>query len=45
MLRFTLPFIQLSTMENDTHQDETIWAPGTVRLEDSKYDTTIQIQH
>ncbi|CAG8238503.1 unnamed protein product [Penicillium nalgiovense] len=23
-------------MENNTHQDETIWAPGTVRLEDSK---------
>lgn len=31
-------------MENNTHQDETIWAPGTVRLEDSKYDTTIEIQ-
>lgn len=28
--------IQLSTMENDTYQDGTTWAPGTVRLEDSK---------
>ncbi|KAK4862599.1 hypothetical protein LT330_002732 [Penicillium expansum] len=32
---FTLLFIiQPSTMESDTYQDETIWAPGTVRLED-----------
>ncbi|KGO67162.1 Major facilitator superfamily domain, general substrate transporter [Penicillium italicum] len=27
--------IKPSTMENDTNQDETIWAPGTVRLEDA----------